>query len=194
MQGLFFYYGIPAPLRQEIQKDWFKLIKGTKYDFWELICGLFEKQEREFQMVAIDLMKKRSVKLYSEQDWQQLECTITTKPWWDSVDLIASNYVGRYFKKYPEQLEPAITRWRNSDNLWLQRTCMIFQLKYKDQLDFGLLTSLIDQFKGNPEFFIQKAIGWSLRQHSKSNPEEVKMYLIDSGLEGLAKREAERLM
>jgi 3-methyladenine DNA glycosylase AlkD len=110
------------------------------------------------------------------------------------VDLIASNYVGKYFLKYPEEVEPLITSWRNSNNLWLQRTCLIFQLKHKEAIDFKLLTVLIDQFKGDKEFFIQKAIGWSLRQHSRTNPKEVKSYLENSGLEGLARREAERLM
>ncbi|MDG1427336.1 MAG: DNA alkylation repair protein [Crocinitomicaceae bacterium] len=194
MKGKFFYYGVSAPLRQKIQKEWFAQINVETYDFWEMIYALFEKNEREFQMVAIDMMKKRSPKQFSEEDWRNLEHTIVTKSWWDTVDLIASNYVGKYFLKYPEEVEPVITSWRNSNNLWLQRTCLIFQLKHKEAIDFKLLTDLIDQFKGDKEFFIQKAIGWSLRQHSRTNPNEVKSYLENSGLEGLARREAERLM
>ena len=59
---------------------------------------------------------------------------------------------------------------------------------------FELLTGLIDQFKSNKEFFIQKAIGWSLRQHSKFDAENVRIYLEQSGLEGLAKREASKYL
>ncbi|MFT5779906.1 MAG: 3-methyladenine DNA glycosylase AlkD [Crocinitomicaceae bacterium] len=194
MKGLFPYYGVSAPQREQIQKEWFASIKGTQYDFWELIIALYDREEREFQMVAIDLLKKRPVKQYELDDWKQLERVLVSKSWWDTVDLIASNYVGNYFKRFPEQLEMVIDRWRESDNMWLNRTCLIFQLKYKEKLDFELLVGLIDQFKGNKEFFIQKAIGWSLRQHSKFDPESVRDYLDQSGLVGLAKREASKYL
>ena len=78
--------------------------------------------------------------------------------------------------------------------MWLNRTCLIFQLKYKEKLDFELLTSLIEEFQWNQEFFIQKAIGWSLRQHSKLDPESVKAYLETSELKGLALREASKYL
>ena len=74
--------------------------------------------------------------------------------------------------------------------MWLNRTCIIFQLKYKDDVDFELLKDLIRQFQPNKEFFIQKAIGWSLRQYSKFNPVAVRDFVDEIELEGLAKREA----
>jgi 3-methyladenine DNA glycosylase AlkD len=194
MKGLFPFYGVPAPVRNAIQKEWFALLKTEKYDFWELILALYEREEREFQMVAIDLLKKCPTQQYEVEDWQQLERILISKSWWDTVDLVASNYVGNYFKRFPNQLEMVIDRWRESDNMWLNRTCLIFQLKYKDMLDFELLKRLIEQFKSNNEFFIQKAIGWSLRQHSKFDPESVKNYVEESGLVGLAKREASKYL
>jgi 3-methyladenine DNA glycosylase AlkD len=83
-----------------------------------------------------------------------------------------------------------IEEWRFSDNLWLQRSCLIFQLKYKEKVNFTLLKSLIIQFQMDKEFFIQKAIGWSLRQYSKSEPEAVRKFVEEIQLKGLAKREA----
>ena len=85
-----------------------------------------------------------------------------------------------------------IEEWRHEDNLWLNRSCLIFQLKYKDATDFELLKDLIRQYQGNSEFFIQKAIGWSLRQYSKFNPDAVRAFVDEIGLEGLAKREASK--
>jgi 3-methyladenine DNA glycosylase AlkD len=72
----------------------------------------------------------------------------------------------------------------------LQRSCLIFQLKYKEKVNFTLLKSLIVQFQMDKEFFIQKAIGWSLRQYSKSEPEAVRKFVEEIQLKGLAKREA----
>jgi 3-methyladenine DNA glycosylase AlkD len=194
MKGHFAYFGISAPLRNTIQKEWLKSIKGEEYDFWELIYTLWEQEEREFQMVAVDLFKKYPKRNINIEDINYLEHFIVTKSWWDTVDLIASNSVGFYFQKYPEKIEDIITKWRHSDNLWLNRTCLIFQLKYKDKVDFTLLKDLIIQYQPVKEFFIQKAIGWSLRQYTRVEPELVKEFVEEIQLSGLARREALRLL
>ena len=74
------------------------------------------------------------------------------------------------------------------------RSCLIFQLKCIKDVDFELLTSLIRKFQSNNEFFIQKAIGWSLRQYSKYNPQAVRDFMAENKLSGLAKREASKYL
>ena len=194
LKNQFACLGIKTPMRNEIQKEWFKKVKTTDINHWDIVYNLWELDHREYLYIGIDLLKKTPAKLIQIEDDKLLEEILTTKSWWDSVDLIASNYVGKYFLKFPDQIDSVIGRWRKSDNMWLNRTCLIFQLKYKDKLDFELLTSLIEEFKWNQEFFIQKAIGWSLRQHSKLDPEAVKTYLETSELKGLALREASKYL
>ena len=194
MKQQYSFFGINAPLRNTLQKTWMKDVKKTDYDFWELNYSLWEQDEREFQMVAGDLLKKYPKRNLQVEDINYIEHFITSKSWWDTVDLIASNIVGVYFQKFPEQIEKVITKWRHSNDMWLNRSCLIFQLKYKDQVDFDLLKDLIIQYQSVNEFFIQKAIGWSLRQYSRVNPEGVKAFVSEIELTGLAKREALRLM
>jgi len=83
-----------------------------------------------------------------------------------------------------------INSWRKSDNMWLRRSCLIFQLRYKSATNFTLLKGLVQELKQDKEFFIQKAIGWSLREYAKTNPTSVKAFVEESGIQGLAKREA----
>lgn len=186
--------GIKSPVRNEIQKRWFTTIKPLNFNHFDVVAHLWNLPEREYQYVAVDYLKKTAKKKISKDDFKILEELITTKSWWETVDLLSSNYVGNYFKKFPEQVEPVISRWRNSDNFWLHRTCLIFQLKYKESTDFELMKSLILQFRDNNEFFIQKAIGWCLRQYSKFDPEAVKAFIEEAQLEGLAKREASKYL
>lgn len=187
-------YGIKTPVRNEIQKRWFPLVKESGIGHWDLTYNLWAKDQREYQYVAIDWLKKVPKKQMKKDDDRYLEELITNKSWWDSVDLIASNYVGKYFQQFPEQIESVIGRWRDHHSIWLNRTCLIFQLKYKEDVDFELLKSLIIQYQGNPEFFIQKAIGWSLRQYSKFNPEAVRLFMEEIQLDGLALREASKYL
>lgn len=194
LKGHFQCYGIKAPVRNGIQAAWFKELDKQEIDHWDIICTLWEKDQREFQYIAIDYLNRIPKKKIHCDDYKILEELITSKSWWDSVDSIASNYLGKYFRKFPEQKKTVIERWRNSENLWLNRSCLIFQLKYKNDVDFELLKSLIVQYQNEKEFFIQKAIGWSLRQYSKFNPSAVREFIDEIDLKGLARREAAKYL
>ncbi|PKP19846.1 MAG: DNA alkylation repair protein, partial [Bacteroidetes bacterium HGW-Bacteroidetes-22] len=78
----------------------------------------------------------------------------------------------------------------DSGHLWLQRSCLLFQLKHKDKLDFELLRSFITRLNTHPDFFIRKAIGWSLRSYARQNPEGVKQFVASTALSNLSRREA----
>ena len=195
MQGLFPFYGINSTLRRSIEKTWFKeLSLSDDLAFWELIKELWAKDQREFQYAALDLLVKRPKKHIQKEDHVHLEWLITNKSWWDTVDLLASHCVGNFYRKYPSEGSDVIADWNQSNHLWLERSCLIFQLKFGKETDVALLTNLIRQYSHKKEFFIQKAIGWSLRQLSKSNPEEVKNILNEIPLKGVALREATKYL
>lgn len=144
-------------------------------------------------MFGLDLMAKYKNKL-SKEDIGLLEYLITNKSWWDSVDFIASTMVGAYFIKFPNEIQSVIPRWMKSESMWLKRTCIIFQLKYRDKVDLKLLSTVIIKCLGSKEFFINKAIGWALREVSKTNAEWVIDFANKYELSGLSRREALRLI
>ncbi len=192
MKNRFTYFGVKKPKRAVIQKQWFSIIPKdfTQEHKRELVLELWQKEEREFHYVAMDFMAKWKDKELVSEDSEFIEFLLTNHSWWDSVDALASNYLGRYLRVFPKQREIVIKSWRKSENRWLRRSCLIFQLRYKSQTNFELLKSLILEFKDEKEFFIQKAIGWSLREYAKTNPVSVRNFVEESGIQGLAKREA----
>lgn len=194
MKGKFEYYGLTSPIRRSIQKPFLvKQYLPTKDSLEEIVKILWNKPEREFQYFAQELFQKYEKKL-EKHDIQLIEYMISHKSWWDTVDYLASNLLGTYFKIYPEQKKKYVEKWIASKNMWLQRSALIFQLKYKDEVDIQLLSYAIKSLLGSKEFFINKAIGWSLRQYSRFNPNWVKEFVAKTPLENLSKREALRLM
>jgi 3-methyladenine DNA glycosylase AlkD len=192
MKNRFAYFGIKKPKRALIQKEWISgiskgLIPEKKR---ELVLELWQKEQREFHYVAMDFMGKWKDKEIITEDIHFIEFLLTNHSWWDSVDILASNYLGRYLRVFPDQRETVINTWRKSENRWLRRSCLIFQLRYKSETNFTLLKGLVLEFKHEKEFFIQKAIGWSLREYAKTNPESVRDFVEESGIQGLARREA----
>ena len=119
-----------------------------------------------------------------------IEFMIVNKPWWDTVDWVASHHAGTYFKMFPHLIREKTGAWMNSENIWLQRSALLFQLKYKRHTDEKLLFDYILKLKDSKEFFIRKAIGWALREYSKTAPESVVHFVETTELSGLSRREA----
>ncbi len=157
-----------------------------------LIQLLWEEEHRECQLVALDWLMQWKPKEFTASDIDLFEWLITTKSWWDTVDGIAPNVVGKYARVFPDQMKETLHRWESHDSFWIRRACLIFQLRYRQETDLELLQYFINKFKPDREFFIQKAIGWSLREVSKWNPTWVARVVEEEHLTGLAKREASK--
>jgi 3-methyladenine DNA glycosylase AlkD len=194
MKNLFEFYGIKAPVRQEIQKTFFnKKVLPPKEALDTLTKALWDKPQREFQYLAQEMVHRYAGQ-FEKDDILLFEFMITHKSWWDTVDFIASKLVGEFFKKFPGQRDPYVKKWMDSGNIWLQRTTILFQLNYKEAVDQKLLTSIINALLGSREFFINKAIGWMLRQYSKTNPAWVIEFCDHTALDKLSRREALKLV
>ncbi|MCF4100893.1 DNA alkylation repair protein [Gillisia sp. M10.2A] len=194
MRNQFKFFGIKTPLRREIQKPFLvKQFLPPKKKVPLLAKELWDKPEREYQFFAQELVFKY-VKEFEESDIELFEFMIIHKSWWDTVDFIAVKLVGSYLKKYPQKKEFYVDRWLRSNNIWLQRTAIIFQLKYKTEVDTGILEKSIQSLLGSKEFFINKAIGWMLREYSKTNPVWVREFVKRTALANQSKKEALRLM
>lgn len=191
MKDNFEFLGIKSPKRKELQKEYVKEISKDNYINYDLVSELWKQEEREFQYVAIDYLVKNKKKLV-KKDIDLIENMIVTKSWWDTIDPIASNLLGELCKKYQELIDEYIIRWSTSNNMWLRRSAILFQLKYKENTDTKLLESIIQNNNEDKEFFINKAIGWILREYSKTNPQWVKEFIENNKLSKLSIKEGSK--
>ncbi len=195
MKDHFPFYGIKAPQRRNIQKPFLqRKALPDKQSLPSIVKTLWERPQREWHYFAQELTAKYH-RQYEIDDIALFEHMITQRSWWDTIDYIATNSVGPYFKKFPEERQVRIQDWLDSDNIWLQRTCLLFQLKYKEELEKELLTNIIQQLLGSNEFFINKAIGWILRSYSRVDADWVSDFVArHDDLHSLSKREALKLI
>ena len=194
MRNQFEFYGLNAGRRRAVQRPYFsKPNLPSKEDLPALIKILWEKPQREFQLIGQELCAKYLNKT-SIEDIQLYEYMVTHKSWWDTVDYIASHLMGNYFRNYPEERQHRIDKWLLSENMWLQRSALLFQLKYKEQLDTKLLRYTINHLLGSKEFFINKAIGWILREYGKTHPSWVLSFTNTTALHTLSIHEALRII
>ncbi|MCB0737299.1 MAG: DNA alkylation repair protein [Bacteroidetes bacterium] len=194
MKGHFKFYGMKTAVRREIQKEFLKEYGLPAVETLEaLVFDAYQSAYREVHAFAREVSVKLK-KQWPEHFIELFEWMIVHNSWWDSVDSISVDLVANYFKKYPAQMQSLTTKWSVHENMWLRRTSIIFQVLNKDKTNTALLAANIEPNLNSKEFFIQKAIGWALRQYGKTNPNWVVEYVNSHDLKPLSKREAMRII
>ncbi|WP_040193684.1 DNA alkylation repair protein [Clostridium culturomicium] len=189
----FEFLGVKTPLRKQVSKEFLKEKSKENFIDEALVRELWANEYREMQYIAIDYLIKQKKKLQREHI-TLIKDLIVTKSWWDSVDLIASHLAGELGRKYPELIEEYFLPWSESENMWLRRTAILYQLKYKENTNTDFLKQVIKVTLHQEEFFIRKAIGWSLREYSKFNQEWVREFIANNKLSKLSEKEASKYL
>jgi len=190
LRNQFEFYGIAASLRRQLLADFLKQFKTPEKNALDaVIYSAWEHPCREMHYAAMELLFKAKKNL-EPQSIEILRYMITHQSWWDTVDYIAPNLLHHYLKTFPDTKSAIISNWMTSDELWLQRSCLLFQLKARQITDEVLLYQMIEQLSEHKDFFIRKAIGWALRTYARTNPESVLHFVNSVKLSGLSQREA----
>jgi 3-methyladenine DNA glycosylase AlkD len=174
MKDKFPFLGIQTPGRKVLEKGFLKEAKKAAQVNWTFINECWEKPELEFQYLAEDYINAMKDKL-APDDIEHIRKLVITKSWWDTTDNL-DIVIGSLALKFPE-LNKTLIAWSLDKNIWLRRVAIDHQLLRKDKTDTELLSQIIENNLGQTEFFITKAIGWSLRDYSKTNPEWVRAFI-----------------
>jgi 3-methyladenine DNA glycosylase AlkD len=173
MRDQFSFLGISTPERRKLSRGFFESVDKTAVD-WDFVFKCWGQPEREFQYLAVGYLAKLKG-LMTAADVPNLRKLVVHKSWWDTVDGI-NTIIGDIALRCPE-LNDTLLKWSTEENFWLRRIAIIHQLIRKEKTDTDLLERIIANNFGQKEFFINKAIGWSLREYSKTNPAWVRSFI-----------------
>lgn len=193
MKNQFLFYGIPSPNRKALYKDFLKEEKIKKIVDWELLDQCFEDKHREFQYFACDYLVALAFYIPFEE-LDRIKAYIQKGNWWDTTDAL-DQVIGKIGLR-DTRIKQAMILWSRSDELWIKRAAIDHQLLYKEKTDTQLLETILLNGLGSNEFFINKAIGWALRQYSKTNPRWVESFIKQHhvALSSLTIKEASRYL
>ena len=177
MLNKFEYIGIKTPERREIFKNFFKEYKNEEKIDWEFVNKCWENKYREFQYVAADYLKNMKDKLTID-DIPKLKQLVLEKSWWDTIDNLDMTIGALALKD--SNVNKILLEWSLDENIWLRRIAINHQLLRKEKTNAELLEKILKNNLGQTEFFINKAIGWALRDYSKTNSEWVKNFIEEN--------------
>lgn len=189
MRDQFDYLGIPTAARRSAIKPLLKPLKGSGHaNLIGLANELWECHEREYQYAALDLLNMHSKELRIA-DIPALLALVQRKSWWDTVDALAT-IIGDILCGQHDHMDEALKH----ENFWMRRIALLHQLGWREKTDHKRLYSYCLGLAHEKEFFIQKAIGWALRDYARHAPEEVRQFTQQnkSALSALSYREANK--
>ena len=176
LRNQFVFYGLKSPARRDA---YHQILKDEKKQIdWDLLDQAWNDKHREMQYFVCDYLLAME-KYVSYDDLFKIEHYVRTKQWWDTIDSLMKlyGYVG---------LNPLMLDWSKDPDKWVRRVAIEHQLLRKDRINTALLSQILENNLESDEFFINKAIGWALRDYSKTNPEWLSDF-IDGNYNHLAK-------
>lgn len=174
MKGQFSFYGITAADRKNLYKDFLKTEKKQGTLDWAFLDQCYADDHREFQYLAYDYLLAMKKQLNFE-DISFVKAIVMKKSWWDTVDMLAQ-VVGNIALK-DSRVDEEMLAWSREENILVRRVAILYQLRFKQKTNTTQLEQIILNCVGTNEFFINKAIGWALREYSKTNPDWVRDFL-----------------
>jgi 3-methyladenine DNA glycosylase AlkD len=189
------YHGVSAPLLRQVCKATFADLQFASVSQWQtVVLELWRRARfREERYAALYLTGDMRARTFqSPATMKMYEELIVTGAWWDYVDDIASHRVGPILRDYRAPMRRKMLSWSKSGNLWKRRTAILCQLGFKGDTDLELLYTCIEPSLGSREFFLQKAIGWALRQYAWTDGAEIRRFVGSNRkrLSALSYREA----
>ncbi|GGS12804.1 hypothetical protein GCM10010252_60380 [Streptomyces aureoverticillatus] len=170
------FLGLTSPVRRDLARA---VLAGTprpdEADCAAIALRCWELPEREYQYFAVDYLR-RHVKRCSSAFLPVARQLVTTLSWWDTVDALAAHVVGGLVAADPG-LRTAMDEWVEDDDLWVVRTALLHQLRFKDATDTDRLFAHCARQARHPDFFVRKAIGWCLREYAKTDPDAVRDFV-----------------
>ncbi|AVH75378.1 DNA alkylation repair protein [Weissella koreensis] len=193
LRNQFEFLGISSPKRKLALRDLLKAEKKLNIIDWTLLKKLWDQPQREYQYVVIDYLTAMQ-KLITFDDVIKIEYFLRTKQWWDSID--GFNRIMSDLGLLDSRLNQVMLQWSQDDDFWIRRVAIDHQLLRKNETNIELLETILLNNLGSSEFFINKAIGWALRDYSKSNPDWVRYFIekYHSKLAPLSIREASKYL
>jgi 3-methyladenine DNA glycosylase AlkD len=193
MRDQFRFLGLPAPTQRALSRSVTAGLPAPDEDDLRTVAlACWELDEREYQYFACGWLRSH-VRVPGPGFLATARTLITTKSWWDTVDSLATRFVGGLVRRHPV-LAGEMDAWAADANLWLVRTAILYQLHYGAETDTDRLFGYCTRQAGHPDFFVRKAIGWALRHYARTDPDAVRRYLADNAdrLSGLSIREASK--
>lgn len=192
------YLGVANPNTDALVRDWRQnLDLDTRL---KLASDLWNTNIFEARVAAAKLLTQARIKPSDDAAWQLIQSWVPDFDSWAIADH-ACMAGQRRLTADPSRLDE-VERWTTSDHMWTRRAALVITFPWtKQNHPNSEETAARDRILGwaatyvsDPDWFIQKAVAWWLRNLSKHDPDRTRAFLAAHGeqIKPFARKEAAR--
>lgn len=181
--------GLPVPVLRELLKTGFSFSRrpfAEQFAIWDMVWH--EATTHEGRALAAFWVEGDLADAPEPATFFK-----TVAPWstgifcWDVSDLLSGLHA-RLLERAPEVVLPQLRIWNHSRNPWLRRqsvVSLIFQARQRAVVPAApVVLEFVETLLGDPDHYVQKGVGWCLREASVVHP---------GAVEGFLRRRVERI-
>lgn len=168
-----FTYGIKVPDSREIAKSYKNLDVYEMYNLFDELWRTGNHEEMSLAIHILQLYKKK----FNRETWEFLKKRLEKARTWDHVDGLATDIISEMLVKgIIENRE--IKELGESRNPWMRRIAIeaTYRLIKQNKLDLTFL--LAEKLIYDEDKFVQKGVGWMLREAGKRQRIGVRDFII----------------
>ncbi|MEM6407882.1 MAG: DNA alkylation repair protein [Pseudomonadota bacterium] len=192
------YPGVANPVLDALAKDWRKEMDVEARV--ALAAALWQNGSHEARILAAKLLTQARLRPSDDSAWALIQTWVADFDAWAIADHACIAGQKRLVWQ-PDRIED-IADWHYSDHMWTRRAALVITLPWTKQNhpkpdDLAIRDRVLGwaaTYATDPDWFIQKAVAWWLRELSKHDPARTRAFLDAHGaqMKPFARKEAAR--
>lgn len=194
------YLGLSNEVANRLAQEWRRALPLS--DRLALADALWQTNIFEARITAAKLLVQARIRPEDDSTWQLIQSWLPDFDSWAIADAVAMAGQRRLTAD-PTRLD-TVESWTTSDHLWTKRAALVFTLPWTKQRHpkpaetaaRERILTWAAAYTEDPEWFIQKAVAWWLRDLSKKDPARTSAFLAEHGekMKAFAAREAAKYL
>jgi 3-methyladenine DNA glycosylase AlkD len=171
-------------------------------DRLSLADALWQTNIFEARITAAKLLVQARIRPEDDSTWQLIQSWLPDFDSWAIADAVAM--AGQRRLTADSSRLDTVEGWTTSEHLWTKRAALVFTLPWTKQRHpkpeetaaRERILTWAATYTEDPEWFIQKAVAWWLRDLSKKDPDRTSAFLAEHGqkMKPFAAREAAKYL
>jgi len=170
----FTFYGLKTEARRQILRDIFAELPAAREELFPLVSELWRTECYDERMSALWLLE-HGRRLLTPRDLDGLKAMADACEGWAELDSLALNVLSPMALNFETAVYAPVRLWGDAECLWTRRAGILLHIipARNQRLITEYAWPTLEERLEETEFFIRKAIGWTLREISKHYPREV---------------------
>ncbi len=172
--------GHRLPLMHELEEKGFSFYKLSKQEILKTWTYIWNTSKFHEPMYLPLFYYRRHLDGLDKKAWSTLKTWVDRVENWEHADALCALY-SVLLERYPKLIEPTLRKWNKDKNPWKQRCSIVSTIYYASKNrkapPLKLVFELAEPLIKHSDPYVQKGVGWQLREAYNLDPKQTLKFL-----------------